>query len=167
MRTPRRPSTPSGSRPSTTRSAVTPRWSSCTPGRGRRPPIDEWSEEAARHGYILIAPEYNLPGQPHDYRYTTSEHAAVELALRDARKRYAIDSDRVFIAGQLTGGNMAWDYSLAHPDLFAGVVVFSGLPAKYVPGLCRTSERRPALLRDRRAGPRGRTRSSSTSSSSR
>jgi pimeloyl-ACP methyl ester carboxylesterase len=112
-------------------------------GPGPAAAIDEWSDEAARHGYILIAPEYNLPGQPHDYRYTTSEHAAVELALRDARKRYAIDSDRVFVAGQLTGGNMAWDYSLAHPDLFAGVVVFSGLPAKYVPKYSPHHERLP------------------------
>ncbi len=124
-------------------------------GPGPAAAIDEWSEEAARHGYILIAPEYNLPGQPHDYRYTTSEHAAVELALRDARKRYAIDSDRVFVAGQLTGGNMAWDYSLAHPDLFAGVVVFSGLPAKYVPGYAAAPRAAAAVLRPRRAGPRG------------
>jgi dienelactone hydrolase len=102
-------------------------------GPGPASAIDEWAEEAARHGYILIAPQYNLPGRPHDYRFTISEHAAVELALRDARKRYAIDSDRVFVAGQITGGNMAWDYSLAHPDLFAGAIVFSGLPAKYVP----------------------------------
>src|SRR5262249_56497428 len=79
-------------------------------GPGPAAAIDEWAEEAARHGYILIAPQYNLRGQPHDYRYTISEHAAVELALRDARKRYAVDSDRVFIAGQITGGNMAWDY---------------------------------------------------------
>ena len=113
-------------------------------GAGRRP-IDEWAEEAARRGYIVIAPEYNLPGQPHDYRYTTSEHAAVELALRDARKRYAIDSDRVFLAGQLTGGNMAWDYRLAHPDLFAGAVVFSGLPAKYVPAYARQQQERVPL----------------------
>lgn len=112
-------------------------------GPGPAGAIDEWSAEAARHGYILVAPEYNLPGKPHDYRYTTSEHAAVELALRDARKRYAIDSDRVFIAGQLTGGNMAWDYALAHPDLFAGVVVFSGLPAKYVPRYTSHHERMP------------------------
>ena len=82
-------------------------------------------------------------GQPHDYRYTTSEHAAVELALRDARKRYAIDSDRVFVAGELTGGNMAWDYGLAHPDLFAGVIVFSGFPAKYVPKYLSHHERLP------------------------
>ena len=124
-------------------------------GPGPAAAIDEWSAEAARHGYILIAPEYNLPGRPHDYRYTTSEHAAVELALRDARKRYAIDSDRVFVAGQLTGGNMAWDYALAHPDLFAGVVVFSGLPAKYVPRYCAAPRAAPALLRPGRAGPRG------------
>jgi pimeloyl-ACP methyl ester carboxylesterase len=112
-------------------------------GSGPSAAIDEWASEAARHGYILIAPEYNLPGQPHDYRYTTSEHAAVELALRDARKRYAIDSDRVFGAGQLLGGNMAWDYGLAHPDLFAGVVVVSGLPAKYVPKYLPHHERLP------------------------
>lgn len=109
-------------------------------GPGPSAAIAEWAEEAARHGYILVAPEYNLPGKPHDYRYTISEHAAVELALRDARKRYAIDSDRVFIAGQLTGGNMAWDFALAHPDLCAGVVVISGLPAKYVPRYARSQQ---------------------------
>jgi pimeloyl-ACP methyl ester carboxylesterase len=95
--------------------------------------LDEWAVEASRRGYILIAPEYNLPGRPTEYSYTPSEHAAAELALRDARKRYAIDSDRVFAAGQLAGGNMAWDLALGHPDLFAGVVVISGFPVKYVP----------------------------------
>ena len=101
-------------------------------GKGPDSAIDEWADEAARRGYILIAPEYTAPGQPPDYRYTPSEQAAAQLAMRDARKRYAIDSDRVFAAGQLIGGNMAWDLALAHPDLFAGVVVISGLPAKYV-----------------------------------
>ena len=142
-RTPSPPSTPCGCRPNITRSAVIRRVVVLHSGPGPAAAIDEWAAEAARHGYILIAPEYNLPGQPHDYRYTTSEHAAVELALRDARKRYAIDSDRVFVAGQLTGGNMAWDYGLAHPDLFAGVVVFSGLPAKYVPKYLPHHERLP------------------------
>jgi pimeloyl-ACP methyl ester carboxylesterase len=112
-------------------------------GGGPRAALDEWAAEASRHGYILVAPEYNVPDQPPDYRYTTSEHAAVELALRDARKRFAIDSDRVFVAGQLIGGNMAWDYGLAHPDLFAGAVVFSGFPAKYVPKYLPHHERLP------------------------
>jgi pimeloyl-ACP methyl ester carboxylesterase len=108
--------------------------------------IEFWAAEAARRGYIVIAPEYNLPGQPADYRYTTSEHAAVELALRDARRRYAIDSDRVFLAGQLTGGNMAWDFALAHPDLFAGAIVVSGFPAKYVPRYLPHHERLPLFV---------------------
>jgi pimeloyl-ACP methyl ester carboxylesterase len=115
-------------------------------GNGPKTAIEEWRAEAARRGYILIAPEYNVAGQPPDYRYTPSEHAAVELALRDARKRYAIDSDRVFVAGQLTGGNMAWDCGLAHPDLFAGVVVISGFPAKYVPRYLPHHERLPLFI---------------------
>ncbi len=115
-------------------------------GDGPDRAIDAWQVEAARRGYILIAPQYSLAGQTPDYRYTPSEHAAVELALRDARKRYAIDSDRVFVAGQLTGGNMAWDYGLAHPDLFAGVVVISGFPAKYVPRYLPHHEHQPLLI---------------------
>jgi pimeloyl-ACP methyl ester carboxylesterase len=115
-------------------------------GLGPKTAIEQWSAEGTRRGYILIAPEYAVPGQPPDYHYTPSEHAAVELALRDARKRYAIDSDRVFLAGQRTGGNMAWDYALAHPDLFAGVVVISGLPAKYVPRYLPHHERLPLFV---------------------
>lgn len=91
-----------------------------------------WAAEAAKRGYIVIAPEYNLRDQQRDYRYTQSEVAAVVLALRDALKRFAVDPDRVFLGGSLIGGNMAWDLGLSHPDLFAGVAVISGMPAKYV-----------------------------------
>lgn len=107
-------------------------------GRGRSPEermrgaVSWWAAEASRRGYIVLAPEYNLPGQAPDYHYSASEHAAVELALRDARKRFALDSDRVFLGGQLLGADMAWDFGLAHPDLFAGVAVVSGRPARYV-----------------------------------
>lgn len=121
-------------------------------GRGETPvdrirgASDWWGREAARRGYIVIAPEYNLPDQPADYRYTPSEHAAVELALRDARRRFAIDSNRVFLGGQLLGGNMAWDYGLAHPDMFAGVAIVSGLPAKYVGRYQDNAERLPLYI---------------------
>ncbi|MGE3822309.1 MAG: PHB depolymerase family esterase, partial [Isosphaeraceae bacterium] len=91
-----------------------------------------WAAAAARRGFLVIAPEYRLQGQGKEYGYSPSEHAAVTLALRDAKRRYSIDSDRVFLGGQLVGGNMAWDFGLAHPDLFAGVVIVSGLPFKYV-----------------------------------
>jgi pimeloyl-ACP methyl ester carboxylesterase len=108
--------------------------------------IDWWASEAARRGYIVVAPEYNLPGQAADYRYQPSEHAAAELALRDALRRFAIDSDRVFLGGQLLGGHMAWDFGLGHPDLFAGVAVVSGLPAKYVYRYQPHAERLPFYI---------------------
>ena len=101
----RRPSTPSCFRPSTTRSGAIPAVVALHDGAtGPQAAIAWWSAEAARRGYIVIAPEYTLPGQGKDYRYTASEHAAVELALRDAKRRYAIDGDRVFLGGQLVGG---------------------------------------------------------------
>ncbi len=112
-------------------------------GDGPNKALDQWEAEGSRRGYILVAPEYSEQGRSPEYRYTMSEHAAVELTLRDLRKRYAVDSDRVFAAGQLTGANMAWDYALAHSDEFAGVVVISGLPAKYVPRYLPHHERLP------------------------
>jgi dienelactone hydrolase len=101
-------------------------------GRGPKAAVDWLAAEAARRGYIVVAPEYNVPGLSRTYRFTAAEHAAAELSLRDARKRYAIDSDRVFVAGQLAGAEMAWDFGLAHPDLAAGIVAISGFPGKYV-----------------------------------
>jgi pimeloyl-ACP methyl ester carboxylesterase len=101
-------------------------------GQGIDKALGLWEAEAARHGYVLIAPQWLLPNQSPDYRYTQVEHAAVILALRDAKRRYAIDDDRIFLAGDLFGGNMAWDVALSHPDLWAGVGVISGLPAKFV-----------------------------------
>ena len=100
-------------------------------GRGPRSAVEWVAAEAARRGYIVVAPEYNSPAKGKGYRYSSEEHAAVQLSLRDARKRYAIDSNRVFLAGQLVGADMAWDLGLAHPDLFAGVVAVSGFPARY------------------------------------
>ena len=100
-------------------------------GRGPRSAIDWLAAEAAKRGYIVIAPEYNSPGKGKDYHYSVEEQAAVQLSVRDARKRYSIDSDRVFLAGQLVGADMAWDLGLGHPDLFAGVVAVSGFPARY------------------------------------
>ena len=100
-------------------------------GRGPRSAIDWLGAEAAKRGYIVVAPEYNSPGKGKDYHYSVEEQAAVQLSIRDARKRYSIDSNRVFLAGQLVGADMAWDLGLGHPDLFAGVVAVSGFPARY------------------------------------
>lgn len=77
--------------------------------------------QASRHGYIVIAPDWPAEHQT-QYGYTAREHAAVLDSLRDACRRFSIDTDRVFLSGHSMGGNAAWDIGLAHPDLWAGVI---------------------------------------------
>jgi dienelactone hydrolase len=101
-------------------------------GPGPQQALDYWASEAARRGYIIVAPEYMDRSRPADYRYSISEHASIELSIRDARKRYAIDSDRIYVAGQVLGGQAALDFGLSHPDVVAGAASISGVPAKFV-----------------------------------
>jgi len=77
--------------------------------------------QATRHGYIVIAPEWTVEHQT-QYGYSAHEHAAVLNSLRDACRRFSIDTDRVFLSGHSMGGDAAWDLGLAHPDLWAGVI---------------------------------------------
>jgi predicted esterase len=87
--------------------------------------------QATRHGFIVIAPAW---GREHQaaYEYSAREHAVVLDAVREACRRFAIDTDRVFLSGHSMGGNAAWDIGLAHPDLWAGVVAISAAADRYV-----------------------------------
>lgn len=87
--------------------------------------------QASRQGYIVIAPEWARPSQT-KYEYTAREHSAVLYALRDACRRFSIDTDRVFLSGHSMGGDAAWDIGLAHPDLWAGVLPVVATADKYV-----------------------------------
>ena len=78
--------------------------------------------QASRHGYIVVAPEWTTPKQA-AYEYSPREHRAVLTSLRDAMRRFSIDVDRVFISGHALGGDAAWDIAVAHPDLWAGMVL--------------------------------------------
>jgi pimeloyl-ACP methyl ester carboxylesterase len=89
--------------------------------------LDRWADLAAKHGYLLVAPSWaQAPNAP--YNYTPQEHATVLDVLVDVRKRFAVDSDRVFLAGHGQGGDMTYDVGLSHPDLFAGVIPMSAQP---------------------------------------
>jgi predicted esterase len=87
--------------------------------------------QAARRGFIVIAPEWQKPHQ-RDYEYSSREHAAVLFCLRDALRRTSIDTDRVFLSGHSIGGNAAWDIGVAHPDLWAGVIPIVAQGGKYI-----------------------------------
>ncbi|MCE5267728.1 MAG: hypothetical protein LLG00_07570 [Planctomycetaceae bacterium] len=96
----------------------------------------EWTKagfragQASRQGYIVIAPAWAADHQK-QYGYSAREHAAVLGPLRDACRRFAIDTDRVYLSGYSIGGDAAWDIGLSHPDLWAGVIPIVGQSGRY------------------------------------
>jgi pimeloyl-ACP methyl ester carboxylesterase len=86
--------------------------------------------QATRRGYITIAVDWREPHQT-AYGYSAREHHAVLGALRDACRRFAVDTDRVFLTGHGAGGDAAWDLGLAHPDVWAGVLPIVALADRY------------------------------------
>src|SRR5262245_51267407 len=89
--------------------------------------MGRWSDLAARNGYILVAPAWGGP-RATTYDYDAREHQLVLDCLRDLRRRFSMDSDRVFRYGREQGGLMAYDVGLSHPDQFAGVLPQNGGP---------------------------------------
>ncbi len=85
---------------------------------------------AMNRGYIVIAPEF-ADARSDEYDYDIAAHRRVMAALTDARKKFAIDSDRVFIAGHQLGGDAAFDIALSHPDVFAGAAPFVAQMDRY------------------------------------
>jgi pimeloyl-ACP methyl ester carboxylesterase len=87
--------------------------------------------QASRHGYIVIAPNWN-PQTLLEYDFSALSHAAVLYAVKDAFRRFSVDTDRVYITGHGLGGTAAWDIALAHPDLWAGAIPFNAIASKYI-----------------------------------
>ena len=87
--------------------------------------------QGSRRGYIVIAPEWAGADQER-YAFTAREHSAVLNSLRDACKRFSIDTDQVFLTGHAAGGTAAWDIGLAHPDYWAGVIPIDARREKYI-----------------------------------
>jgi len=86
--------------------------------------------QATRQGYIVVAVDWQKEGQ-REYGFTAREHSAVLSSLRDACRRFSINTDRVFLSGHSMGGDAAWDIGLAHPDLWAGVIPIVAQSKKY------------------------------------
>ncbi len=101
--------------------------------------------QAARRGTILIAPAWLRPGQT-AYEYSAREHALVLAALRTAVRAFSVDTDRVVLSGHSLGGNAAWDVALAHPDLWAGLVLIAPTAGCYVTHYWPNAERLPLYV---------------------
>lgn len=101
--------------------------------------------QAGRYGYIVIAPAWGK-NQQSTYGYTLHEHLAVLHSLRDACRRFAIDTDRVYLSGHSMGGDAAWDIGLAHPDLWAGVIPIVANGDKYVKHYWKVGKQLPLYV---------------------
>lgn len=91
------------------------------PAQGDAPPVR--NGQAMRHGYITIAVDWQKPHQ-YDYEYSGREHIAILTSLRDAMRRFSVDSDRIYLTGHDIGGEAAWDMAQSHPDIWAGAMPF-------------------------------------------
>lgn len=83
-----------------------------------------------RHGSIVVSPEYLNEGDK-DYTYNIAAHQIVLRTIRDARKRFQVDSDRIFLAGHGAGANATLDIGMSHPHHFAGLISVNGISKNF------------------------------------
>jgi Esterase PHB depolymerase len=92
--------------------------------------LERWKAAGAENGFIVVAPEWGNTCQ-----YSDAEHRAVLQALRDVKRCYQVDSDRVFLFGLGEGGKLAYDIGFSNPSMFAGVMPMGAAPY-YYPNRC-------------------------------
>ena len=52
----------------------------------------------------------------------------LDILLREVKRLYRVDANRVYLMGFSNGAHGAWHYALRRPDVFAGILTDSGLP---------------------------------------
>jgi predicted peptidase len=85
-------------------------------------------ESQAKNPCFVVAPqcadeEYWAAGD--GYRPTEQQHLVLEL-VKDLRKEYSIDTQRMYVAGQSMGGIGTWSIITANPNMFAAAVPICG-----------------------------------------
>ena len=103
--------------------------------------------QATRYGYIVIAPDWNPQEiKKPDYDFSIFPHAAVLCSVRDALRRFSVNTDKIFISGHGIGGTAAWDIAQAHPDMWAGAIAFNAVASTYIDTYWETVRHIPLYL---------------------
>lgn len=95
--------------------------------------------------YVLVCPVRAVGAKFHQPVEVASD---LRRLVRKTRRQIHTDTDRVFLFGSAAGGQGAWMAAIAHPDLFAGVIVLSSYPDVPYP-----QQFYPLLLENLRALP--------------
>lgn len=83
-------------------------------------------------GLALIAAQgvqgsWDLPKGPGSFNSTGGfEFSYFDAVIKDASKRFGIDTSRLVASGFSAGGMMVWNLACAEPEMFAGFVPMSG-----------------------------------------
>ncbi len=92
--------------------------------------LERWRSRLGED-YVLACPTY-----PSGAWFTRRAEELVLETIRQAERRYHIDSDRVFLTGMSNGGIGAWLIGMHHAPLFAGIApMASGLDDVLMPFL--------------------------------
>lgn len=90
--------------------------------------LRKFGEYPQHYGYITAVLRWN-GGFRNDYTGTPEEHATVTGLVWHLRRKYQVNSDRVYLFGAGEGADMAIDIGASHPDLFAGVIPMGPRPS--------------------------------------
>ncbi len=79
-----------------------------------------WEGVAPAAGYLLACPDFL--SLPDGWDFADGERSVPLATLREMKRRFNVDEDRVFLSGVSKGGHAAWDVGFRFPHLFAGIV---------------------------------------------
>ena len=79
-------------------------------------------EEAEKRGYLILCPKGRGPTS----MYLGAAERDVLDVLKETRRQFNIDENRVYLMGHSMGGYGTWSVAVNNPDLFAALAPISG-----------------------------------------
>jgi len=90
--------------------------------------VHEVMPRISMRNYVAVAPELEFQDEawPQDGRSINTTHEALIAAVDQAKARFNINPQRIYLAGFGSGATMAFRVALERPELFAGVLAMNG-----------------------------------------
>jgi len=90
--------------------------------------INQMQSLANKYKFIVMMPEIR---SYEDEDLTPMASAELDLAIKDVCKHFDIDTTRIFLHANCSGGYRALRYATNHPKLFAGIALYAPVYERY------------------------------------